>query len=59
MSVEEARAIYDTMLENGELGMMLPNAEGEWEKDKKKFIKIYNENLDLLGFDDDDQLYEL
>ena len=45
---KEAKLQYDAFLEAGDLEMLLPGASGEWEKDKKLFIKAYQAHKELL-----------
>lgn len=64
MSVKEAKAIYESLLDNGELGLMFPEASGDWKLDKEKFIEAYNKNLEMLysdleAFEDDDYYEEI
>ena len=33
-------SLYRTLLDNGELFVFMPEAKGEWEKDKKEFTRI-------------------
>lgn len=63
MSVREAKAIYESLLENGELHIMFPKATGEWETDKEKFIEAYNKNMEAISsgydiYEDEDDYYE-
>lgn len=53
MSKQEAKLIYDTMEETGDLYDLFIGMTGDWLKDKKKFIAQYEENQDMLqgGFD--------
>lgn len=46
MNEEMIKAIYDSLLENDELFYGLT---GDWEKDRKRFIKMYKDNQDLIG----------
>ena len=45
---KEAKLQYDAFLDTGDLEMLLPGASGEWEKDKKLFIKAYQAHKELL-----------
>ena len=49
---KEAKLQYDAFLETGDLEMLLPGASGEWEKDKKSFVKIYKDYKELLNIID-------
>jgi len=49
MSVTEAKAIYETLKEQGDLEVMIPDPTGEWVVDKKMFLKIYNSNQEMLN----------
>ena len=64
MSLVEAKSLYISMLEVGELEIMLPSAFGDWEQDKKRFLEIYNLNNDilntvLLDLDDSEEVSDL
>lgn len=45
----EAKQYYEAIKDKGELNDILPNASGEWEIDKSRFIKHYNENIKLVN----------
>lgn len=49
MSKREAKAIYLTMKESGDLTDLLPTATGVWLEDKTDFIKLYQNNLHMLS----------
>lgn len=57
MSLKEMKALYTSLLESGDLYMLLPDATGEWKTDKKQFSAEYNQNRDSLygsqEFDDE------
>ena len=59
MSMKEMKALYESLLESGDLGWLLPSATGEWKLDKKGFEREYNKNSDFLRNDDDinDELF--
>ena len=48
MSKKEARAIYYSMKESGDLLIMLPGSSGEWIEDQKSFMKMYENNIHIL-----------
>ena len=39
---------YDSFKESGDLKMLFPSLSGNWEKDRPRFIKIWEENQRLL-----------
>lgn len=45
---KEAKLQYDAFLEAGDLEMLLSGAVGDWEKDRKEFIKAYTIHKELL-----------
>ena len=49
MSLIEAKSLYESMLETGEIELMLPSHTGVWANDKHEFLKIYNLNQDILN----------
>lgn len=53
MPTSEAKKIYDTMVENGELLMFFPNLSGKWSEDKDDFISQYNSVESMLDESDD------
>jgi hypothetical protein len=59
MSMKEMKALYESLLESGDLEWLLPSATGEWKLDKKGFEREYNKNSDFLRNDDDinDELF--
>ena len=48
MSAKEMKALYESLLESGDLYMLLPDATGEWKTDKKQFSNEYKQNRDSL-----------
>ena len=44
-----ARREYNILLDLGELNELYPNLTGIWEKDKKKFTSIWEQNQEILG----------
>lgn len=44
-----ARSEYNILLDLGELDELYPNLTGIWEKDKKKFTSIWEQNQAILG----------
>jgi len=45
----EAKEEYIKLKDMGVFDTLFPNLTGEWEKDKKEFIKEYNLNSEILG----------
>lgn len=45
---KEAQNHYQTLKESNELEQVFPKASGNWEKDKVKFTKLYNENIKFI-----------
>lgn len=43
------KKLYESMLESGELQEVFPLMKGNWEKDKKRFIKEQTELEELLS----------
>lgn len=41
------RATYNMFLENGDIYEMNPDATGNWNSDKKWFITLYNDTLEI------------
>lgn len=54
MSQKEARQIYRGLLEDKVLLDMFPDLTGDWEKDKGRFMGMYNKNMEALSGDDFD-----
>ncbi len=46
--MEEIRRQYEVLLDMGTLLELFPRLTGDWEKDQKRFIAEYNENMNLL-----------
>lgn len=57
--MDNVRALYDSLLDSGELSSMFPQSKGVWEKDKKFFNIYYEENNKILSdiedIDDEDE----
>lgn len=51
MSMKEMKALYESLLDSGDLEWLLPNATGDWKLDKKLFEKEYKQNSDFLRSD--------
>lgn len=47
--MSQAKQIYDALLENGELKALYSSMTGIWEKDKRSFIRQYEENEKLIN----------
>lgn len=45
---EEMQKQYDSFKESGDLKMLFPGLSGNWEKDKNKFKKVWEEHQRLL-----------
>lgn len=45
---KEAKIQYEAFLKSNDLEMLLPGASGEWEKDKKQFLRAYKAHKELL-----------
>lgn len=54
--MSQARKIYNALLESGELKTLYSSMKGIWEKDKKSFVRQYEENERLIN---DDSLIDL
>lgn len=48
MIQEEIKNYYQLLKDNGDLKEIFPKSKGDWEKDSKEFINIYNENLKFI-----------
>jgi hypothetical protein len=46
---ERFKNLYQTLLSNKELKFVMKNAKGNWEEDKKRFIRIQKDMEDLAG----------
>lgn len=44
----KAKNEYDVLLDNGELLELYPELSGSWTKDKKKFTKIWEQNIEAI-----------
>lgn len=53
MSISEAKRVYDTLVENGELSIFFPNLSGKWSEDRNDFISQYNFVESMLDDPDD------
>lgn len=47
------KQMYESFLESKELFDLMPDASGEWEKDKNAFMKAYEELVTIV-YDADD-----
>lgn len=47
--MSEAKKIYDALQESGALTTLYASMKGVWEKDKKEFLKQYNENEEIIN----------
>lgn len=54
MSVREAKSIYESLLESGDLFDFYPNLTGDWSVDQKVFISQYSSTQRLLEDIDED-----
>lgn len=45
---KEAQMYYQILKDNNELKQIFPKATDEWEKDKSKFSKFYDENIKFV-----------
>ena len=43
-----AKKEYEVLLNNGELLEMYPELSGVWSKDKKRFTKIWEQNVEAI-----------
>jgi hypothetical protein len=57
MSIPEIKAIYDSLLESGELQTFHPDLVGDWDLDKKIFKSLYNATENILGGIDDEEYF--
>jgi len=44
-----AKKLYMSLESSGDLKELYPNLHGEWEKDKKEFIRNYEINQELIN----------
>jgi hypothetical protein len=49
MSLKEARAIYEQLLEAGDLFDLYPGLSGVWKEDKNNFKRQYDLNREFLS----------
>ena len=47
--MSEAKKIYESLKQTGDLKLMYSSMTGDWHKDSKKFIAQYNANEDLIN----------
>ena len=47
--MSQARRIYNTLLESGELTTLYSSMKGEWSKDSRKFLHQYEEFQKLIN----------
>jgi len=45
---QEAQKQYQAFKESGDLKVLFRGMSGDWEKDKSKFIRIYEENQRIM-----------
>jgi hypothetical protein len=45
---QEAQKQYQSFKESGDLKVLFRGMSGDWEKDKAKFIRIYEENQRIM-----------
>jgi hypothetical protein len=45
---QEAQRQYQAFKESGDLKVLFRGMSGDWEKDKYKFIRIYEENQRIM-----------
>jgi len=43
-----AKKEYDFLLENGELLELYPTLSGSWSKDRKKFLPLWEKNVEAI-----------
>lgn len=48
MSNYEAKTIYDSLKSSGDLKKLYSSMSGDWSRDKKKFLRQYEENEELI-----------
>lgn len=53
MSAKEAKSIYMSLLETGDLWELFPSLTGDWLVDRVEFVSQYNANEAMLGLSDD------
>jgi hypothetical protein len=57
MSLSDAKAIYQSLLDSDDLLEMFPSLTGDWEADKHEFQRLHSANEQLL--DDLDGVLDL
>jgi len=45
---EEAKKQYESFRDSGDLNVLFPGMSGEWEKDKRRFTLLWEENQELI-----------
>lgn len=50
--MKKAKVQYDYLIESGDLLEMFPDYTGNWNKDKKDFLKHYESNMKDLNMMD-------
>ena len=45
---QEAQRQYQAFKESGDLKVLFKGMSGDWEKDKVKFTRVYEENLRII-----------
>ena len=58
MSKREAKLIYEAMLDNDDIYVMMPGATGDWLTDKDQFMDLYNVNTGIVEDLLNDENYE-
>lgn len=53
MSQHEMKAIYQSLLDSGDLMVMFPDLSGEWEQDEAQFSQLYDMNEQVIEDDFD------
>lgn len=61
--MQEAKKLYDALVDSGELKSSYKFMTGDWNRDKNSFLRQYRENEDLINssfgnifIDDDDDI---
>jgi hypothetical protein len=49
MGLDEAKKLYDSLKDSGDLKRMYKSMSGDWTKDKSKFISQYTANEALIN----------
>lgn len=47
--MQEIKKLYKSLLEDGDLSVVLPAAKGIWEEDKKDFTEFYHQNQQFIN----------